>query len=39
VSTSFLNLWKEPLLLRTGVGVPLEVGANAQVYLRVGISF
>jgi hypothetical protein len=39
VSTSFLTLWKEPLLLRTGVGVPLEVGANAQVYLRVGISF
>ncbi len=39
VSTSFLTLWKEPLLLRAGVGVPLEAGAQAQVYLRVGLSF
>jgi len=39
VSTSFLTLWKEPILVRAGVAVPLEAGAEAQAYVRVGLSF
>jgi hypothetical protein len=39
VSTSFLTLWKEPILVRTGVAAPLQGGTQPQVYVRVGLSF
>jgi hypothetical protein len=39
LATSLLTLWKEPILLRAGVGVPLVEGTDPQFYLRVGLSF
>jgi Tol biopolymer transport system component len=39
VAARTLVLWSAPLLLRAGVGVPLEGGRDPAVYLRLGLSF
>jgi Tol biopolymer transport system component len=39
ITTELLTLWKEPLRVRTGIGVPLVDGSDPRVYVRVGLSF
>jgi len=39
VTAGVLALWRDPLLVRTGIAVPLRGGDGAQVYVRVGLSF
>jgi hypothetical protein len=39
VTTELLTLWRDPLRLRTGVGVPLVDGPEPRLYVRVGLSF
>lgn len=39
VTAGFLALWRDALLVRTGVAVPLRGGDGAQVYVRVGLAF
>jgi hemolysin activation/secretion protein len=39
VTTQLLTLWKDPLRLRTGVGIPLVEGSDPRLYVRVGLAF
>jgi hypothetical protein len=39
ITTELLTLWKEPLRVRTGLGVPLVDASAPQVYVRLGLSF
>jgi hypothetical protein len=39
VTLQILGFFRSPLLLRTGVAVPLVAGAGAEVYVRAGLAF